>query len=143
VKEEHVIEEINNSGEEANYIAKRLGEYNENVGAKSLRQTLGAIVRENEQIIGGMFGNIRWGWFHLDLAWIDEAKRHKGVGFKLLEYLERAARKKKLIGMRTETGSFQALPFYRKHGFEICAEFDIIGDDNKKFREYILRKRFQ
>jgi hypothetical protein len=58
----------------------------------------------------------------------------------MLKKMEQTAVDKGMPRIRTETGSFQALPFYLKHGFEIYAENEIFSADGEKHTEYLLRK---
>ena len=63
----------------------RVGPRNTQPLALSLRDASGAIV-------GGLTGELKWQWLHVELLWIDEAHRGAGHGEALLAMAEQAAR---------------------------------------------------
>jgi len=76
------------------------------------------------QVIGGLTGDISWGWLHVDVLWVAESHRHDGVGTSLMDKAEAEA-----IGMNVEksyieTADFQALGFYEKRGYQVFAQLE-------------------
>ncbi|OOF01107.1 biphenyl 2,3-dioxygenase [Salinivibrio sp. MA351] len=78
----------------------------------------GYAYNENNERIGGIVANT-WGqWLLIKYLWVDDAFRHRHVGSHLLDNLEEYA---KDIGCKmafVDTFSFQARPFYEKHGYQ-------------------------
>lgn len=77
---------------------------------------------ERQTLIGGVFGDLIWDWLHIDSLWVDEAYRGRGVGAALMRHAEEMARAQGIVNVHLETTGFQALPFYRKLGFEVFGE---------------------
>jgi len=93
------------------YNAARVGPRNSEPLAISLRDESGAIV-------GGLVGELKWQWLHVDLLWIDEAHRGKGHGEALVTMAEQAARDHGARGVYLATMSLQAPDFYPKLGYK-------------------------
>ncbi|NOU52490.1 GNAT family N-acetyltransferase [Pseudoalteromonas sp. JBTF-M23] len=79
---------------------------------------------DNEQIIGGLQASVVWSHCVLELLWLSEQVRGKGVGTQLMQYLEQFAKQHNLYQIRTETLDFQAKPFYEKLGFKVYGELE-------------------
>lgn len=78
----------------------------------------------DRQIIGGLFGDISWGWLHVDILWVDESYRQYGIGTSLMDRAEAEA---SAIGVQQaylETTDFQALGFYEKRGYHVFAQLE-------------------
>lgn len=81
--------------------------------ALSLRDDSGALV-------GGLIGELKWQWLHIDLLWIDESHRGAGHGEALVAMAEQAAREHGARGVYLSTMSLQAPGFYPKLGYREC-----------------------
>ncbi|OIQ30960.1 MAG: GNAT family N-acetyltransferase [Bacteroidetes bacterium MedPE-SWsnd-G2] len=77
---------------------------------------------DSGQVVGGIRANAYWNYCSIELLWLSEASRGKGVGTKLIEATEAFASKHRFEYIRTETTSFQALPFYKKMGYHVYGE---------------------
>ena len=97
------------------------------------------IAYDGEKLIGGATGFIKYKWYFLDMLFVDEQYRKKGIGSKLISCIEELAKKENLLGVRIETWDFQAREFYEKNGYEVYAEFD---DCPPGTVDYFLKKRF-
>ena len=95
------------------FNAARAGARNSEPLAISLRDDAGAIV-------GGLIGELKWEWLHIDLLWIDEAHRGAGHGEALVAMAENAAREHGASGVYLSTMSLQAPGFYPKFGYRQC-----------------------
>ncbi|TOO93763.1 GNAT family N-acetyltransferase, partial [Vibrio parahaemolyticus] len=73
----------------------------------------------------------------LELLWLSEESRGKGLGSKLIKQLVEFATEKGLSQIRTETLDFQAKPFYEKQGFRVYGELE---DTPKGHKTYFLVK---
>ena len=56
--------------------------------------------------MGGVLGEIYWGWFFLDLLWVTEALRGRGYGHRLLNHAEERARQRGAKSVYLDTFSF-------------------------------------
>jgi ribosomal protein S18 acetylase RimI-like enzyme len=94
-------------------------------------------LRDDGRIVGGVQGSL-WGRsMHIDALWVDEAHRGGGYGSKLMRTIEAYAVAHEHPLVYLETTSFQALPFYRKLGYEVFGELPEISHGHKLF---FLRK---
>jgi ribosomal protein S18 acetylase RimI-like enzyme len=94
-------------------------------------------LRDEGRIIGGVQGTL-WGRsMHIDALWVDEAHRGGGYGSKLMRAIEEYAVAHAHSLVYLETTSFQALPFYRKLGYEVFGELAEISQGHTLF---FLRK---
>ena len=74
------------------------------------------------EVVGGIRANAYWNYCLIELLWLAEEARGKGVGSKLMEAVESYARSKGFQYIRTETVDFQAKPFYEKLGYRVYGE---------------------
>ncbi len=75
-------------------------------------------------IVGGLLGEFYWGWLHISILWIHEDYRELGYGSRLLEAAEEQAHMKDCIAIHLDTMSFQAQPFYERHGYSVYGRLD-------------------
>jgi len=87
---------------------------------------------ENE-IVGGLLGDIWGGWLHVRVVWVALPARGNGCATRLLEAAETYARKKLCRGAFLETFSFQARPFYEKLGYEVFSTLDDYPPGHRRF----------
>ena len=73
-------------------------------------------------MLGGILGEIKWGWLHIEGLWVEDAIRRDGWGARLLATMEQYASDKGITHFHLETTSFQALPFYQKQGYTVFGE---------------------
>ncbi|HMI97132.1 MAG TPA: GNAT family N-acetyltransferase [Micropepsaceae bacterium] len=71
----------------------------------------------NDAIIGGLWGTSAAGWLHIELLYVPEEFRTRGLGSSLIKRAEEIAAKRGCVGVRLDTFSFQAPGFYEKLGY--------------------------
>jgi GNAT superfamily N-acetyltransferase len=125
---------------DAKFVQDRLREYNiSKVGDDDHHQTLGIFLRDPEgNIMGGLLGDTYWGWLYVSTLWIDDRLRGQGYGENLLASAEQEAVRRGCHHAHLETMSFQALPFYAKHGYIVFGVLDDLPAGHKK---YYLQKK--
>ena len=91
----------------------------------------------NGTVLGGASGTIFYGSLYVDMLWLKEELRGKGLGKKLMMEAEKIGRERKCIFVTLNTMDWEALSFYQKLGYEI--EFVRDGYTNES-KMYMLRK---
>lgn len=94
-------------------------------------------VFDDNVLIGGAVGFIEFGWYFLDLLWVDEKYRGQDIGTKLIKEIEKFSVQENLTGVRMETWDFQARGFYEKMGYTVFAQ---IEDCPPGTTDYFLKK---
>ena len=120
------------------YLEDRLYEFNASATGISDGEWLAFFIREHDRIVAGICGNTWGGTCELRQFWVEESKRHLGLGTKLFQAAEREARRRGCTQIVLLTFSFQAPAFYEKHGFEVVATID---NDPRGHRNLLMRKR--
>ncbi len=76
------------------------------------------------RLAGGLLAGTFRGWLHIDILWLDESARGQGLGTRILRLAEDEARRRGCHHVFLDTMSFQALPFYLKHGYTVWGELE-------------------
>jgi GNAT superfamily N-acetyltransferase len=128
--------------EDAKFVQERLREFNEQkVGDEDHHQMLAIFIRDPEQnILGGLLGDTYWGWLYVSILWIDERLRGHGYGERLLAAAEQEAIRRGCKHAHLDTMSFQALPFYEKHGYTVFGVLEDLPEGHKKI---FLQKKLE
>ncbi|AUI87739.1 GNAT family N-acetyltransferase [Vibrio azureus] len=127
------------SDEEFETLKFGLNGFNEFYTGLLYRETVSSFVKDNnDKTVGGILGEIKWGWLYVQGLWIYEPLRSKGLGAELLNHLEEFALSKGIRNYRLETTSFQALGFYKKHGYEVFGQLD---DMPPGYTSFFLKKQ--
>ncbi|MFT2111442.1 GNAT family N-acetyltransferase [Marinomonas sp. 2405UD68-3] len=58
-------------------------------------------------------------WLLLDTLWVSEELRGQYAGSRILKAVEKAGKSRGCKMCFLETLNFQAMPFYKKHGYEV------------------------
>ena len=96
------------------------------------------IVDDAGRVIGGATGRAALDWVFLELLFVPETLRGKGVGSDLLARVEAFGREHGMIGVWLDTFSFQARPFYERHGYTVIGT---IQDHPIGGQRFFLTKR--
>jgi len=101
---------------------------------------LGVVVRDAAgDLLGGITGRTVLGHFLIDVLFVDEALRGRGVGRELMARAEAEARNRGCHGAQVDTLSFQAPRFYQQFGFEVIGT---VPDFPAGHERYFLHKRY-
>ena len=128
----------NPSENEIRFVRESLNQFNEEAVGTDGHAPLGLVeYDENGAIIGGLIGGTYWGWMYVDILWVQENHRKKGIGTKLLREAEQEAIRRGCHHVHLDTMSWQAPMFYKKMGYEIIGILPDIPSGNQK---YLLMK---
>ena len=120
-----IIQRDHPNPEEAAFVYGQLRQHNAaHTGALPRKSLHLFAYGPDRQVGGGLFGEVGWGWLHIDILWVDTFYRNRGLGGKLLGRAEAEALALGVDRGYLETTSFQARPFYEKMGYEVFAELE-------------------
>lgn len=88
-------------------------------------------------LVGGISAQVNWNWLHVSLVWVSTARRHAGLGSRLLAAIEAAAMDRGCTQAHLDTFSYQARPFYERHGYRLFATLEDYPTGHQRF---FLRK---
>jgi GNAT superfamily N-acetyltransferase len=101
-------------------------------------QPIGVFARDaSGALVGGVYGKVNWTWLHIGLFWIEEERRRSGLGSALLRSIEAAGVERGCRFAHLDTFSYQARPFYERHGYTLFGTLDDYPPGHKR---YFLRK---
>ena len=104
-------------------------------------EELAILVRgEDGELRGGLYGWIWGGYLEVNLLWVHEAERGRGLGSRLLSMAEAEGRARGAHTAVLDTHTFQAPDFYRRQGYEVYATVEgyPAGHDKLYFRKRLL-----
>ena len=128
----------NPSKNETDFIREALAKFNDSIVGEDGHTPLNIIEYDKDgNIIGGILGGAYWGWMYIDILWVREDCRRKGLGSKLLIEAEKEAIRRGCHHVHVDTMSWQAPKFYEKHGYETIG---ILPDIPKGNQKYLLMK---
>jgi GNAT superfamily N-acetyltransferase len=90
-----------------------------------------------QEVLGGLLGHIWGGWLRIAALWLAAPVRGQGYGGRPLAAAEAYARERGCRHAELATFSFQARPFYERHGYDVFATLE---DYPPGHRKYFLRK---
>ena len=110
--------------EDVQILEAHINEFNFATTAIRDARGLNILLRDADRAIyAGLSGHTWGGVAEIRFLWVDEAKRHSGVGSRLLRAAEDEARARGCRKIVLSTHSFQAPGFYCRHGYVIAGEF--------------------
>jgi ribosomal protein S18 acetylase RimI-like enzyme len=98
-------------------LFKAMRAFNAAAVGKSDYRSMALTVRHKGKIVGGLVGETYWGWMYVNVLWVSEKYRGKGLGRSLMQKAETEARKRGIRHVYLDSFSFQAPSFYVKLGY--------------------------
>ncbi len=77
-----------------------------------------------DEVLGGLLGQIWGGWLHIKNVWVAPPARGKGYAARMVTMAEEYAKTRGCRGAHLETFSFQARPLYEKLGYAVFGQID-------------------
>jgi ribosomal protein S18 acetylase RimI-like enzyme len=128
----------NPSEKETEQIRKSLFEFNTKKVGDDGHTPLNIVEYDSDgNLIGGILGGTYWGWMYVEILWVREDHRERGIGSKLLYAAEKEAKSRDCHHVHLDTMSWQAPEFYKKHGYTVIGILPDIPSGNQK---YLLMK---
>lgn len=128
----------NPSKSEIDFIREALMKFNcERVGADGHTPLCLVEHGADGTVIGGLIGGTYWGWMYVDILWVHEDHRRRGIGSRLLAEAEQEAARRGCHHVHLDTMSWQAPEFYKKLGYEVVG---VLPDIPKGHEKYLLQK---
>jgi GNAT superfamily N-acetyltransferase len=115
-------------------IAEPLALHNEApAGGSGHHMPLVLVLRSNtDAIVGGLWGRINFSYLHIEMLFVPEALRNKGLGTQLLQLAERKAAERGCSGVWLQAYSFGALDFYEHRGYNRFGELQDLPAGHKE-----------
>ena len=124
----------NPSKKEIDLVREALADFNnQKVGADGHTPLNFVEYDESGNVIGGLIGGTYWGWMYVDVLWVREDHRRRGIGSRLLSAAEREAILRGCHHVHLDTMSWQAPEFYQKHGYQTVGILPDIPSGNQKY----------
>lgn len=130
--------EAHPSDADKDVVYQGLRAFNEGHTGVMERAPLAVFVRDaHGRVLGGLAAMVKNGWMHVDLLWLPDTLRGRGLGTAVMDAAESEATRRGCVGMFLETTDFQALPFYEKRGYSV---FGVLEGYPVGSRLHYLRK---
>jgi GNAT superfamily N-acetyltransferase len=119
-------------------ILEPLSAYNvARTGRSDYRPLVIAVEDADGRVIGGLWGRTVYDWLFVELLFVPEALRGRGVGTDLMKRAEDEALARGCHSAWLDTFEFQARGFYERLGY-VC--FGELPDYPAGFARYFMRK---
>lgn len=121
-------------------ILKPLLDYNISQVGKATPEPVAVFLRDPDTGAnsGGLWGIVVADWLFVELLFVPEDCRGRGLGVALLREAEAIAQRRGCIGIRLDTFTFQAPGFYAKQGYTV---FGALDDHPRGHRRIYYYKR--
>jgi GNAT superfamily N-acetyltransferase len=108
------------------YVGRQLREFNYRfVGEYPEVQPIRLNARDAEgQVVGGLRAVVALYWLRIEVLWVHDDRRGRGIGSRLLAESERIGRELGAKNAALETFEWQAPRFYARHGYEEAARLE-------------------
>jgi GNAT superfamily N-acetyltransferase len=115
-------------------IGKGLDQFNiQKAGDDNFQRICFALYAPDQEIAGGVVGEIYWDWLYVGLMWVKDELRGAGYGQRLLMRIEDEARTRGAKNVYLDTFSFQAPDFYKKQGYQVFGKLKNFPTGHQRF----------
>jgi GNAT superfamily N-acetyltransferase len=109
--------------EDLDFLEGRIDAFNEAATGYRDGRRLAILLRDAAgTICAGLSGHTWGGACEVKFLWVEESRRHAGLGSRLLQAAEQEARARGCAKIFVSTHSFQAPGFYRRLGYALVGE---------------------
>lgn len=120
------------------FLHDRIDEFNADATGYRDGRWLHLEVRDGDDLVGGVHGWTWGGSAWIDVLWVRADRRATGLGSRLLARAEAEAVARGCAQVALNTHTFQARPFYERHGYEVVG---LLTDHPVGHGDYTMRKR--
>lgn len=106
-------------------------------GIEDRRPLVLALEDAEGRVVGGLWGRTVFGWLVVELVFVPESLRGRGLGAELMARAEREAIARGCHAACLDTFEFQARGFYERLGYRCFGE---LGDFPVGLSRYFMRK---
>ncbi len=106
-------------------------------GCNDYRPLVIAVEDAEGTVVGGLWGKTAYGWLFVELLFLPESLRGRGLGAEPMSRAETEAIARGCHGALLDTFEFQARPFYERLGY-VC--FGELKDYPVGLARYFMRK---
>ena len=110
----------------------------ERTGTQDHRPLVLAITDGAGRVVGGLWGRTAFGWLHVELVFVPDSLRGRGVGTQLMRRAEAEALVRGCRHAWLDTFEFQARGFYERLGYRCFGE---LANFPAGFARYFMTKR--
>ena len=123
----------------AQRLTDEIGEFNlKATGIAEFHEMFTVETDGDGELLARVYG---WSWggtCRIEALWVRGDMRRRGVGSRLLAAAEKHGRGHGCTQLALDTHTFQARPFYERHGFDVVGE---LRDYPKRHSKLLLRKQ--
>lgn len=100
--------------------------HGESRAGASQRRPLAVLVRDSGgKAVSGLWGRTAWRWLFIEILWLPEHLRGRGLGAELIRRAEEEAKRRGCIGAWLDSFDFQAgARYYEKLGYGVFGTID-------------------
>jgi GNAT superfamily N-acetyltransferase len=110
--------------EDLQFLEEQVNEFNfATTGIRDARSLVILLRDSAGRIYAGLSGHTWGGVAEVRFLWVEQSRRHTGIGGHLLRVAEEEAGLRGCEKVVLSTHSFQAPDFYRKHGYAVAGQF--------------------
>lgn len=132
----HLSDEAQSAVRDA--IVGPLVAYNtQQTGSNDYRPLVLAVRDEDGHVVGGLWGRTAFGWLFIELLFVPDMLRGRGIGANLVSRAEDEAISRGCHAAWLDTFEFQARGFYERLGYSCFGE---LNDYPPGFARYFMRK---
>jgi GNAT superfamily N-acetyltransferase len=123
------------------FLEEQINEFNFATSGIRDARSLVMLLRDSDgRVYAGVSGHTWGGVAEVRFLWVEESRRHTGVGSRLLGAAEEEARLRGCIKIVLSTHSFQAPAFYLEHGYVVVGQF---SDYPRGYSSMFFEKRLR
>ena len=107
----------NPTDEQLAAIERGLDDYNATVASARSTTAIKAVFVESSVVVAGIVGAAHWGKLHIRILWVHPDYQSKGLGSRLVDWIEQRGKEIGCTAAMVDTMSFQAPAFYKRRGY--------------------------
>ena len=107
----------NPTDEQIAAVERGLDDYNATTASARSTTVIKAVFVESGMVVAGILATAYWGKLHIRILWVHPDYQLKGLGSRLMDWMEERGRELRCTSALVDTMSFQAPAFYERRGY--------------------------